>query len=472
MKSESSIQQSTGTRVNDVHSQLNDTVVADVVPVGSLAGIRFAISRARAEDLAIAVSGAMHAMGGQQFCSNGLQVDTRPLNGILAFDPEQGTIDVQAGIQWPALLTFLAGQDDSAPIWSIRQKQTGADQLSLGGALSSNIHGRGLTLKPIVDDIESFTIVDAFGDVHECSRQENPALFRLAIGGYGLFGIIYSVKLRLTPRRLYERVVQIGEIEGLIEAFDDRIQSGFTYGDFQFAIDPEDRSFLRRGVLSCYRPVDRASAIPAEQRVLTTDEWRTLLYLAHVDKAKAWDLYSAHYQATSGQFYLADSHQLGDYINDYHQWLDHTTGALHRASEMITEVYVPRDRLVDFMDEVNADFRDTGVDLIYGTIRLIERDDETFLPWARQRWACVIFNLHTVHTATGLKSGKEAFQRLIDMAIARGGTYYLTYHRWARPDQVEACYPEFRDFLVLKKRYDPDERFQSDWYRYYASVLA
>lgn len=34
-----------------------------------------------------------------------------------------------------------------------------------------------------------------------------------------------------------------------------------------------------------------------------------------------------------------------------------------------------------------------------GTIRLIERDDETFLAWARQPYACVIFNLHVVHTA-------------------------------------------------------------------------
>ena len=36
--------------------------------------------------------------------------------------------------------------------------------------------------------------------------------------------------------------------------------------------------------------------------------------------------------------------------------------------------------------------------MIYGTVRLIERDDETFLAWARDRYACVIFNLHVEHT--------------------------------------------------------------------------
>jgi FAD/FMN-containing dehydrogenase len=472
MNSQPSRPQRTGTRINDIHSQLNETVVADVIPVDSLEGICRAISRSRAESLPIAVSGGRHAMGGQQFCSQGLLVDTQPLGGVLAFDRDRGIIDVQAGIQWPALLAFLADQDGPAPTWSIRQKQTGADRLSLGGALAANVHGRGLTLKPIVDDVESFILVDAFGEVHECSREENAELFRLAIGGYGLVGIIYSVRLRLAPRWLYERVVEIIEIEGLIEAFDDRIQSGFLYGDFQFAIDPDDPSFLRRGVFSCYRPVDSATPIPEGQRVLTTDEWRKLLYFAHVDKAKAWELYSAHYLATSGQLYLSDSHQFGDYVDDYHRWLDSLTGAADRATEMITEVYVPRHRLADFMSEVAEDFRGTRVDVVYGTIRLIERDDVTFLPWARDRWACVIFNLHTVHTPTGLESAVETFQRLIDMAIARGGTYFLTYHRWARPDQVETCYPEFRDFLASKKRYDPDERFQSDWYRHYAALLA
>lgn len=473
MNSQLSRQSGAGIRVNDIHSQLNETVVADVIPVDSLEAIRQAISRSRAESLPIAVSGGRHAMGGQQFCSGGLLLDTQPLGRVLAFDRERGTIDVEAGIQWPALLAFLdADQDGRAPAWGIRQKQTGADRLSLGGALAANVHGRGLTFKPIVDDVESFTLVDGFGDVHECSREENAELFRLAVGGYGLVGVVYSVRLRLAPRRPLERVVEVREIEGVIEAFDDRIASGFLYGDFQFAIDPNDPSFLRRGVFSCYRPVDDATPIPKGQQALTTDEWRKLLYLAHVDKAKAWELYSAHYLATSGQLYLSDSHQFGDYVDDYHRWLDNMTGAAERATEMITEVYVPRTRLADFMSEVAEDCRRTEVDVVYGTVRLVERDDVTFLPWARDRWACVIFNLHTVHTPVGLEHAAAAFRRLIDMAMARSGSYFLTYHRWARPDQVEACYPEFGEFLAAKRLFDPDERFQSNWYHHYATLLA
>jgi hypothetical protein len=67
---------------------------------------------------------------------------------------------------------------------------------------------------------------------------------------------------------------------------------------------------------------------------------------------------------------------------------------------MISEIYVPREGLVDFMAEAQDYFRKNNVEVIYGTIRLIQKDDETFLKWAKQDYACVIFNLHVEHTPT------------------------------------------------------------------------
>jgi FAD/FMN-containing dehydrogenase len=60
----------------------------------------------------------------------------------------------------------------------------------------------------------------------------------------------------------------------------------------------------------------------------------------------------------------------------------------------------------------------------------------------------------------------------VNQAPERGGSYYLTYHRWAAKEQLEKCYPQFREFLRLKLRYDPDEVFQSDWYRRYRRNFA
>jgi FAD/FMN-containing dehydrogenase len=159
------------------------------------------------------------------------------------------------------------------------------------------------------------------------------------------------------------------------------------------------------------------------------------------------------------------------YPENYHHEIDRIENASTPASEIITEINVPREQLESFLAEARDDFRKNDVNLIYGTVRLIERDDESFLPWARQSYACTIFNLHTVHSPEGIEHSAEAFRRLIDMAAKRDGSYFLTYHRYARREQVLACYPNFAEFLSLKRKYDPEEHFQSDWYRHYRSMF-
>ncbi len=411
-------------------------------------------------------------MGGQQYRQNATLIDTSRLSRVLSFDAQRGLVECEAGIQWPELISYLLRiQEGESQQWGIVQKQTGADRLSLGGAIAANVHGRGLALRPIIQDVESFTIVDSAGQIRSCSRRENNDLFRLVIGGYGLFGIVYSVTLRLAPRRKLRRVVQVIDVETLIERFEERIDDGFLYGDFQFAINPDSEDFLRKGIFSCYEPVHPMTEVPEDRMALSEADWRNLVYLAHTDKEEAFRRYADFYLATSGQVYWSDTHQLSVYVDDYHRSLDSRVQAVHPATEIITEVYVPRRELSAFLGEVRRGFRDGNVDLIYGTIRLIERDDESYLAWAKQSYACVIFNLHTTHTSEGIQRSAGAFRSLIDLAAVRGGSYYLTYHKYARRDQVERCYPQFREFLNLKARHDPDDRFQSDWYAHHQRMF-
>jgi hypothetical protein len=262
--------------------------------------------------------------------------------------------------------------------------------------------------------------------------------------------------------------VEVLEADELMAAFARRIEAGFPYGDFQFAIDPSSRAFLREGVFSCYEPTEAACS--AERR-LSRRDWFELLRLAHVDKSAAFERYRAHYLATDGQVYDSDAHQLSEYLDDYHAELDaHLEAPV--GTEMITELYVPREQLAGFVDELRAELRARRADPIYGTIRLIERDVDSFLAWARQPWACVVLNLHVEHSARGLARAASDFRALIDLALARDGSYYLTYHRWATRAQALRAHPRMPDFLTAKLRYDPQERFTSDWYRHHRDRIA
>lgn len=167
------------------------------------------------------------------------------------------------------------------------------------------------------------------------------------------------------------------------------------------------------------RPVAEPRPIPTDQKKLSADAWRDLLALGHHDKAAAFQRYARYYLTTDGQRYWSDTHQLGIYDADYDEHLRQVSPDYTPGSLMITEAYVPRARLSDFMVAVAEDGRRHAMDVIYGTIRLIAQDGETFLPWARQDYACVIFNLRVEHSDAGIAKAQSDFQRLIDRALER-----------------------------------------------------
>jgi FAD/FMN-containing dehydrogenase len=458
--------------LSDVHARLHTSRPALYRSAGCVAEVVEVLAQARRRGLSLALAGGRHAMGGQQFLDGGCVLDLRGLNRINAFDRERGLLTVEAGATWPEVMRgYLALQAGAAHPWGIRQKQSGADALTVGGAIAANIHGRGLDSPPFSVDVESLQLVTASGERVMCSREQEAELFSLVVGGYGLCGVVVGATLRLVPRQKVERVVERLTLPELVPALQRRIAAGFLYGDFQFATEPAQPSFLHEGIFSCYRPVDPGRPIPSAQIRLSLADWRRLLYLAHVDKQRAFREFADFYLRSSGQIYWSDTHQLNIYLDDYHRALDERRGAQVAGSEMITELYVPRSRLVSLMAAVREDFRQYGVDLIYGTIRLIRRDEDAFLKWAKDDYACVIFNLHVDHDTAGVARAAQDFRRLIDRAIEQHGSYYLTYHRWARRDQLLSCYPEFPAFLSRKLMLDPHERFASDWYRHQLALL-
>jgi FAD/FMN-containing dehydrogenase len=409
-------------------------------------------------------------MGGQQFLEGGILLDTRRLDDFLELDEDHGRLRIGAGATWPGIIDAVRERSDR---WGIRQKQTGADDLTLGGSVSANVHGRGLGMGPIVEDVESLRLVDAGGAVVECSRDRNAELFRSVVGGYGLFGVIHDVTLRLAPRQKLRRIVDVIDIDDAIHAAYRRFEEGCVYGDFQYAIDPSDDGFLRRGVMACYAPVEDDVGVSEETADLDRDDWLLLLRLAHEDKRAAFQRYSEHYLATHGRVYWSDTMQLSTYIPSYAEFLAEARG-VETADEslMITELYVPPDRLAAFMGSARRVLRESGVEDIYGTIRSIRADDETLLAWAREDFACIVFNLRTAHTEQGIAGTSHAARALIDAAAEEGGSFFLTYHRWATRQQLLRCHPALPRFLESKLAHDPNELFQSDWYRHVRDLLA
>src|SRR5262249_21907486 len=158
-----------------IHSQLNRTRVSELLQPTSTEELQRIVRRAGKEGRSVSVAGGRHAMGGQQFGTNTVLVDMTRMNRVLHLDKEHELLEVESGIEWPQLIDgYLSLQKASPGGWGIAQKQTGADRISIGGTIAANGHGRGLTMKPFVSNVESFALIDAEGNLRRCSRSENP----------------------------------------------------------------------------------------------------------------------------------------------------------------------------------------------------------------------------------------------------------------------------------------------------------
>src|SRR3546814_13380867 len=88
----------TGIELNDVHSRLNATRVGTVIRPAGVAGAVEAVRAAAHVGEPLAVMGARHAMGGQQFLFGGRVPDLGALERVTAFDDGHGLVTVEAGI--------------------------------------------------------------------------------------------------------------------------------------------------------------------------------------------------------------------------------------------------------------------------------------------------------------------------------------------------------------------------------------
>src|SRR5439155_1432650 len=108
---------------------------------------------------------------------------------------------------------------------------------------------------PAVEVVDSVRLLLANGTVVQVSRDENPALFSLVIGGYGLYGVILDVTLRVTRDELYEqRAVSMDyrEFPGYF-ARNIKPDSDVVLMLARPSIDPNPASFLREVVVVTWR---------------------------------------------------------------------------------------------------------------------------------------------------------------------------------------------------------------------------
>jgi FAD/FMN-containing dehydrogenase len=418
------------------------------------------VRRATQESRHISIVGAQHSMGGHTVYPGGIALDMRRFNHM-SLDEERRILTVGAGARWFEIIAYLDQRGHAVSIM-----QTNND-FSVGGSLSVNCHGWQNNLPPIASTVESCRLLTAGGEVLRCSREMNSELFSLALGGYGLFGVILQVDLRVVLNDYYKAEAHLVAPEDYVRVYREltrgRTDVGMAYGRISVA----PNSFFEEASVTLLRrhETDRpthATLIDEKPSLL-----KRLVFRGGVDsdygKNLRWWL-EKKIGETAGKI-LSRNQVMNEPSNLYATRDPATTDILH-------EYFIPADRFAEFITRSRPIFQKHRPQLLNVTVRNVEPDRDTFLRYAPEEMFGLVLLFHQRRDA-GAEAAMQALAReLIDVALDCDGRYYLPYRPHATLEQFVRAYPRAREFFALKQRYDPTGVFENDFSRRYGRPLA
>ncbi|MCO5163294.1 MAG: FAD-binding oxidoreductase [Mesorhizobium sp.] len=136
--------------------------------------------------------GNMRSYGDSCLNSAGTIVDMRSMNRIIAFDPESGVLEAEAGVLLPEIIAAGAPHGFFPPV------VPGTQFITLGGAIANDVHGKNHHRRGTFGrHVLWLDLMRSDGQLHRCGPGENPALFGATVGGMGLTGMILRAAVRL-----------------------------------------------------------------------------------------------------------------------------------------------------------------------------------------------------------------------------------------------------------------------------------
>ncbi|HKB57318.1 MAG TPA: FAD-binding oxidoreductase [Lacunisphaera sp.] len=445
-------------------SGLNQTTAAEIIavppdPAEAEKALAALVARAAREGRKIVISGAQHSMGGHTLYAGGLAVDMRPFNRM-SLDAGRRLLTVGTGARWLEVIPFLDRQGLAVAVMQSN------NDFTVGGSLSVNCHGWQHGCPPIAGTVESFRLLQADGQVVRCSRTQNAELFSLALGGYGLFGVILDVELHVVPNEFYRaephRVKPAGYAREYRRLVDSAPDTGMAYGRISVAPD----SFLTDALIILLRRTESGRPATDTLRVEIPAALKRVIFRGSVGsdygKNLRWWLETKIGETGS------DALSRNQIMDDPSEWFANRDPA---ATEILHEYFVPCDRLAEFLENAKPVFARHHPDLLNITVREVRPDPDTYLRYATEPVLGLVMLYHYPRTAAADEAMAGFTRELINVALACGGTYYLPYRPHATPAQFERAYPQAGKFFALKRHYDPGELFQNEFYRNYGGPV-
>ncbi len=452
--------------INDA-SCLNKTAVYGIVKITTVEDIQNALQFARENHLKVTSAGQRHSMGGHTFIHDGLVLDMRNFNQI-KLDKKDKLVNVQTGATWAQIQQLLDKEGLAV------QAMQSINIFTVGGTLSVNAHGVAHNPGPIAPTVRSFRIMLSSGEIRTASPTRNPELFRLALGGYGLFGVILDADLELVDNEMYQRKTQYMDYKEFCAYYKKNVEGNPTIGLIYGRLSLSPATYLTETAIHTYEKTNFDGAIPPLKPARYVWLDRLIINFSKTSgfgRRIRWALEKyveprLHPCLSRNQAMSPREACLVSRNQEMYDSMDYLKNRL-RDTDILQEYFIPQERMADFVDGLRNVVKENGANLINVTIRVVHKDAVTALPYAKQNMFGFVLYFNQKFNAEESRILQKTTTDLIDVALRLDGTYYLPYQLYFFREQLQKAYPEIDAFFAGKKKCDPIELFTNKFYDKY-----
>ena len=424
---------------------------------------------AKQNGLTVTARGAGRSYNDAALNGGGIVLDMTAMNRILEWDPVSGKVKCEPGVTLERLWQRVEPDGWWPPVVSGTMKTT------LGGCLSTNIHGKNnFKMGTIGEHVLEFTAMLPTGAEVTCSPKLNADLFYSMISGLGMLGIFTSITLQMKHIESGLLEVHAWPVPDLHEhlsfILDKAPHFDYTVGWMDTMTGGKG---LGRGQIHAANYLhgtddkDARETLKLENQILPPRIFglfpKSILYIfmkPFANNLGWWGVNIAKYTASLRTHTFRQSHAAFHFLLDYvPNWeLSYGRGGLIQYQS-----FLPRETAEACWREMLTISLKRGMPSYLGVTKR-HRPDKFLISHAVDGFSLALDFKVTDSRRSSLRQMLKEFD---DLVIQAGGRFYFAKNSETSAEHTRSFLGDetVAKFKKLKKRCDPDELLESDLYR-------
>jgi len=375
---------------------------------------------------------------GTRHCFNDIANSTdgflslKPMDRVVALDPDARTVTVEAGMTYGQLCPYL-----DAKGWALHNLAS-LPHISIAGACSTATHGSGEKNGNLASAVSALEMIEAAGNVVKLTRANDGEDFRGAVVGLGALGVITKLTLDLQPRfMMQQHVYQNLPFRELRDHFDAIESSAYSVSLFtDWRNESMNEVWLKKRLEPGWTSVAPPVFFGAKR---ATRNLHPIMELSAENCTEQ--------MGVPGPWY--------DRLPHFRMGFMPSAG-----KELQSEYFVPRLNAVDAIFAIQRLHDRISPHLLISEIRTIAADD---------LWMSPCYERPSVTIHFTWKQNWPAVSKLLPLVEKELAPFHPRPH-WGKlfaipSEQLRESYKKLPQFVALSRKYDPQGKFQNEFLR-------